>query len=361
MAEESGFFGDATDIRYYTQIAMHWFVMDYRRNGYVSGVGSALAVVQHSTGDMSVDVGSGECWIQGCHHADNAAANLEIADAHATLGRIDRVVMRNTIVGTRKIEPVVITGVAASSPVAPDYTRNTEVYDLLIADITVGAGVTHILAANITDRRSNTTYCGVAAPHYSRMSDMYPVDAPDMNSYKITGSADPSSGTDGVTVAHRTSVAYTVPTGVPIWYAGATVPDGYLECNGQSLLRATYPYLFAAMGVTFGSVDSLHFTLPDGRGRTIIGYDSTQTEFDAVGETGGEKTHALVEAEIPAHHHPGVITAATTNVAGSVVVGPPSKTGYIGISSDSTGSIGSGTRHSNLQPFLVLKLIVRGA
>jgi microcystin-dependent protein len=115
------------------------------------------------------------------------------------------------------------------------------------------------------------------------------------------------------------------------------------------------------MGVTFGSEDSLHFTLPDGRGKTIIGYDSTQTEFDAVGETGGEKTHALVEAEIPAHHHSGVITAATANVAGSVVVGPPSKTGYTGIQSDSTGSSGSGTGHSNLQPFLVLKLIVRGA
>jgi len=359
MAGESGFFGNATDIRYYTQIAMHRFVMDYRRNGYVSGVGSELAVIQHSTGDMSVDIGSGECWIQGCHHADGVAINLEIAAAHATLGRIDRVVMRNTIVGTRKIEPVVITGTAASSPVAPDYTRNTEVHDLLIADITVGAGVTQILTANITDQRANTTYCGVAAPLYSRMSDMCPVDAPDMNSYRITGSADPTSGTDGVTVAHRTSVAYNVPTGVPIWYAGAAVPDGYLECNGQSVLRATYPYLFAAIGVTFGSIDSLHFALPDGRGRTIIGYDSTQTEFNAIGETGGEKTHALVEAEIPEHLHDGVISAAslvTSSMQYEPYVDLP-----VAITDASTGSAGSGTGHNNLQPFLVLKLIVRGA
>lgn len=359
MAEESGFFGSATDVRYYTQIAMHRFVMDYLRNGYVSGVGSALAVVQHSTGDMSVDVGSGECWIQGCHHADGSAVNLDIEEAHATLGRIDRVVMRNTITGTRKIEPVVITGTAASSPVAPDYTRNTEVYDLLIADITVGAGVTQILTANITDRRANTTYCGIAAPIYSKMSDMCPVDSPDMNSYGITGSADPTSGTDGVTVAHRTSVAYIVPTGVPSWYAGATVPDGYLECNGQSVLRSSYPNLFASMGVTFGSADSLHFTLPDSRGRTIIGYDSTQTEFDAIGEIGGEKTHALIEAEIPEHHHSGVITSASLTT--SSMSYDPYTGVYVAVGAASTGSTGAGTGHSNLQPFVVMKLIVRGA
>lgn len=61
----------------------------------------------------------------------------------------------------------------------------------------------------------------------------------------------------------------TVPTasGVNLIPAGAvaiyaTVPSGWLQCNGASLLRASYPALFASIGTTFGAADGTHFTLP---------------------------------------------------------------------------------------------------
>jgi len=38
---------------------------------------------------------------------------------------------------------------------------------------------------------------------------------------------------------------------------------GELGCNGASLLRASFPNLFAKIGTTWGSVDSVHFTLPN--------------------------------------------------------------------------------------------------
>lgn len=38
-------------------------------------------------------------------------------------------------------------------------------------------------------------------------------------------------------------------------------------------------------------------------GRVAVGIDSTQTEFDTIGETGGEKTHTLTVAEMPSHSH----------------------------------------------------------
>jgi len=46
-----------------------------------------------------------------------------------------------------------------------------------------------------------------------------------------------------------------------------TVPSGYLECNGASLIRADYANLFAVIGTLYGAADGTHFNLPDYRGR----------------------------------------------------------------------------------------------
>ena len=52
------------------------------------------------------------------------------------------------------------------------------------------------------------------------------------------------------------------PVGSIHIYGGAGVPEGYLECDGASLLRSAYPALFAVIGTTFGNVDGTHFNLP---------------------------------------------------------------------------------------------------
>jgi hypothetical protein len=58
-----------------------------------------------------------------------------------------------------------------------------------------------------------------------------------------------------------------------ITLAGSTNPNpgNWLPCDGASLLRASYPDLFAAIGVVYGSADGAHFTLPDLRGRVSLG------------------------------------------------------------------------------------------
>lgn len=38
-------------------------------------------------------------------------------------------------------------------------------------------------------------------------------------------------------------------------------------------------------------------------GRVPVGYDTTQTEFNTIGKTGGEKTHKLTINEMPSHNH----------------------------------------------------------
>lgn len=65
-----------------------------------------------------------------------------------------------------------------------------------------------------------------------------------------------------------------VPIGSVIFYLGATIPDGYLLCNGASLSRTEYQELFEVLGTKCGAVDSAHFNLPDTHHRFLEGTTS---------------------------------------------------------------------------------------
>jgi microcystin-dependent protein len=55
--------------------------------------------------------------------------------------------------------------------------------------------------------------------------------------------------------------------------ASETVPSGYLECDGSSLLRSAYPDLFSSIGTAHGAADGTHFNLPDLRGKFLRGWN----------------------------------------------------------------------------------------
>ena len=67
------------------------------------------------------------------------------------------------------------------------------------------------------------------------------------------------------------------PTGSVYTFAGATVPTGWLKCNGALLSRTTYAALFAVIGTTYGAGDgSTTFALPDLRGEFVRGFDDAR-------------------------------------------------------------------------------------
>lgn len=55
----------------------------------------------------------------------------------------------------------VLKGVPSAKPVAAALTRNTEIWELAIADIYVGKGVTKIQTKDIADQRFNSAVCGI--------------------------------------------------------------------------------------------------------------------------------------------------------------------------------------------------------
>jgi len=89
-------------------------------------------------------------------------------------------------------------------------------------------------------------------------------------------------------------------TGTIIAWGGADAspPTGYLECDGASLLRASYADLFGVIGVMFGTVDGTHFTLPNLEGKFARGANAATNP----GGTGGTATHTHTG---PSHTHTG--------------------------------------------------------
>ena len=64
-----------------------------------------------------------------------------------------------------------------------------------------------------------------------------------------------------------------IPVGTILAYGVSATPEGWVHCNGQSLLRATYPALFAAIGVLYGAGDDAGntFASPDLADKMLMG------------------------------------------------------------------------------------------
>jgi len=129
-------------------------------------------------------------------------------------------------------------------------------------------------------------------------------------------------------------------------YITADPPPNVLACDGATYLRDEFPELYAALD-SFFIVDADHFTVPDLRGRTVIGAGIGSGLTDrAVGDSIGEETHVLLETELAAHTHTIPATATTLAVEpGEVTVLTP-----IPFFTSNTGSAGDGTAHNNIQP-----------
>jgi len=116
----------------------------------------------------------------------------------------------------------------------------------------------------------SSNYAAVKAP--GSLSANYTLTLPGND-----GDADQFLKTDGNGALSWSSVSTpaAVPTGSVFCMATATVPSGYLECNGAAVSRSTYSTLFAVTGTLYGSGNgSTTFNLPDLRGEFVRGWDN---------------------------------------------------------------------------------------
>lgn len=151
----------------------------------------------------------------------------------------------------------------------------------------------------------------------------------------------------------------TSPIGSIVAFASDTIPNGWLLCDGSVVSRTTYSELFNAIGLNYVEdgvewLDEERFPLPNAKGRTLVGKDSTDTDFNKLGKTSGEKTHTLTVDEMPSHKH-------SMNFGDSA---GGDGSGFVYSSTSGNNNVfmfetGGGQAHNNLQPSLTLNYIIK--
>ena len=121
-----------------------------------------------------------------------------------------------------------------------------------------------------------------------------------------------------------------IPTATIVPWSSASVPAGFLECNGQAVSRSTYSALFAIVGTTYGAGDgSSTFLVPDLQNNVAVGKSNNK----ALASTGGADT-----------------VSSTGNIAGSTANATLS-TGQLASHSHSNTQYGQPTGNPNTTRF----------
>ena len=147
-------------------------------------------------------------------------------------------------------------------------------------------------------------------------------------------------------------------------WPSATIPVGWLLCDGTGYATATYPALFAAISTTYGS--SGGFQVPDMR--TFVPYYT-----GTLNATGGTSTETLTAAQsgLVGHAHTYVdfyhnsqytnVTDSGSGVSGIRNAASATETStelVIGVTGYDAG-VGASAAHTNLQPYLLINFIIK--
>ena len=174
-----------------------------------------------------------------------------------------------------------------------------------------------------------------------------------------------SLGTDSTQLATTAFVQDEIAA-IPAVDLSSVYPVGSIYMNASN---STNPATLIGFGtwVAFGA------------GRVPVGIDSSDSDFDTAEETGGSKTHALTEAEMPKHYHSlrgpnGPFTSGQqsgSTTSGGLYSGGTPDDGTSAYGTESTGGgassgsasqgTGNGNAHTIVQPYIVVYMWKRTA
>jgi microcystin-dependent protein len=172
-----------------------------------------------------------------------------------------------------------------------------------------------------------------------------------------------------------------VNTGIVVPWGTASIPSGFLLCDGTSYATASYTALFAVIAYTYGG-SGANFNVPDLRDRTVVGVSSSNSK--ALAQSIGANTVAptgnisgstgattLSTAQLASHsHNQGGSSFGGAGVGFSGPMGGLNFSPFV--NGGSTAAAGGGQSHDHtlsanfvgsansvLQPGLVLNYIIK--
>ena len=138
-----------------------------------------------------------------------------------------------------------------------------------------------------------------------------------------------------------------IPTATIVPWSSASVPTGFLECNGQAVSRSTYSALFAIVASTYGGGDgSSTFNVPDLQNNVAVGKSNNKAlastgganTVSSTGNVGGSTANATLSTpQLASHSHS---SGANPGGGYSNDGGPEGR-------NSNTGNAGSGGGHSH--------------
>ena len=137
-----------------------------------------------------------------------------------------------------------------------------------------------------------------------------------------------------------------------------TITGALSAGSGLVTMSDIYPvgsiYINAAVTTNPATLLGFGTWVAFGTGKIMVGYDASDTDFDALQETGGAKTKTLSISEIPAHTHNQGSHDSTAGDGGAY------NTEFIRDHSDTangpnvtSSSTGGGSAHNNMPPYIV--------
>jgi microcystin-dependent protein len=152
-------------------------------------------------------------------------------------------------------------------------------------------------------------------------------------------------------------------------------PFQWALCNGQTLAISQNAALFSLIGTSYGGNGTSTFQLPNLQGTVPLSFgQGPGLSTYVLGETGGEQTHTLLDAENPRHNHninadqdvgelqsPSSAFYRKGTIPGTKAIAVAS---YSGKAPDTTlnpstiGISGASQAHNNMMPYLTLNFCI---
>jgi microcystin-dependent protein len=128
-------------------------------------------------------------------------------------------------------------------------------------------------------------------------------------------------------------------TGTVVAYPAASIPRGWLHCNGAAVSRALYPNLFSLLGTTYGAGDTTTtFNVPDLRGEFLRGQDDgrgvdpSRSLGSSQADDNKSHSHGASSGGAGGHSHSGSANAAGSHTHGLPLASRDYSTGPVGAS-----------------------------